>query len=74
LQYVSTIDAFLIHGIIKESLGLDATRAREAVGSLKNFGIDINKVCVKLLNDGVMAFEDAFNLLIKAIENKEERL
>lgn len=70
----STIEAFLEHGIIKDALGLEISQANEIVGSLNNFGIDIDKVCAELLRDGVLAFENSFNSLLKTIELKESKL
>lgn len=70
----ATMDAFIDHGIIKNSLSQDIGGAQEVIGVLKDFGIDIDKVCAGLLRDGVAAFEKSFNSLLKTIEFKEGRL
>lgn len=63
-----TIDAFLDHGIIEEALSPDITKAEEIVTSLRSFGIDIEEVCAELLKQGVVAFQDSFNSLLRTIE------
>lgn len=70
----STIDAFLDHGIINNALSSDLSDANRIIVSLKNFDIDINQVCAKLLRNGVSAFENSFNSLLKTIESKKVKL
>lgn len=69
-----TIEAFIDHGIIKESVTSDVTDAREVINSLNNFGIDINSVCRQLLKQGVIAFEKSFKSLLSSIEEKSRNL
>ncbi len=70
----STLDAFLDHGEIREVLGADVYDAQEVIGNLNKFGIDINTVCAKLLNDGVTSFEESFDSLLNSIEAKSKNL
>ena len=70
----STLDAFLDHGEIREVLGADVYDAQEVIGNLNKFGIDINTVCAKLLNDGVTSFQESFDSLINSIETKSKNL
>lgn len=67
-----TLDAFLDHGNIEESLSKDVDDARNTINALKDSGIDINDVCLKLLDDGVVAFQKSFRSLLDAIETKKE--
>ncbi len=70
----ATLKAFLDYGSIENALTSDSSSASKIFESLKGFGIDINQICAKLLKNGVMAFEDSFNSLLKTIESKEENL
>ena len=66
----NTFDAFLDHGIVKEALTKDVTAAQIVIEELRTLNIDINEVCLKLLNDGVIAFEKSFDFLLVSIEEK----
>jgi len=66
----NTWAAFLDHGIPKEVLTQGIDDAIRMISELKQHGIDINDVCKKLLDDGVLAFEKSFDSLLKSIENK----
>ena len=65
-----TLEAFLDHGVVKETLTADADEAQGIIDALQRLGIDINAVCAKLLEDGVVAFEKSFDSLLDAIEKK----
>jgi transaldolase len=66
----NTLEAFLDHGVIQATLTADADEAQGVVDALQRLGIDINDVCAKLLEDGVVAFEQSFDSLLSAIEKK----
>ncbi|UCC94548.1 MAG: transaldolase [Candidatus Omnitrophota bacterium] len=70
----STFEAFLDHGEVKETLTSDVKDAEAVIGNLKELGIDIDKVCAKLLEDGVVAFQKSFISLLKGIEIKVKKL
>ncbi len=65
-----TLDAFLDHGIVKETLKQNVKEAEEMINNLKGFGIDINVICARLLDEGVIAFEKSFDSLLNTIEIK----
>lgn len=67
-----TFAAFMDHGIIMETITKDAGDAGNIIESLKGFGIDVNTVCLKLLDDGVAAFQKSFESLLNAIETKKK--
>lgn len=69
----ATLSAFMDHGKVKEAAG-SAKEASAVIQSLQEFGIDINQVCAKLLDDGVTAFDKAFVALMEAIEKKAAQL
>ena len=69
-----TIYAFLDHGKVGEALTGDTKAASKIIDDLMNVDIDINDVCRKLLDDGVVAFEKSFDSLMNAIEKKREKI
>lgn len=69
----ATLNAFMDHGKAREADG-SAKEAQAAIHNLKDFGIDIDQVCLKLLDDGVAAFDKAFVALMEAIEKKAAQL
>jgi len=66
-----TFNAFLDHGKVEEALTSDASEAQKIISALKNLGIDINDVCARLLEEGVVAFEKSFDSLLNSIEKKK---
>lgn len=70
----NTFKAFLDHGVIRESLPSDVEQAQNIIKGLKSFGIDLNNVCAKLLDEGVVAFEKSFDSLLDSIESKTNSL
>jgi len=69
-----TLEAFLDHGRIAEALPGDIRQAQDIIEGLGRFGIYIEDVCNKLLEDGVVAFQESFASLLKAIEEKAAKL
>ena len=65
-----TIEAFLDHGEVQESLTGNAEQAQKILNSLHGFGIDEAAICGELLQDGVVAFEKSFESLLGSIEKK----
>jgi transaldolase len=65
-----TFQAFLDHGVARETLTADAEAAKGVIAALKKLGIDVSAVCEQLLADGVVAFEQSFASLLQAIERK----
>jgi transaldolase/transaldolase/glucose-6-phosphate isomerase len=69
-----TLEAFLDHGKARKSLPGDRAQAEETLARLQQSGIDIDEVCRKLLDDGVAAFQRAFDSLLEAIAGKAQKL
>jgi len=69
-----TLEAFLDHGEVSEALPGDLEHARAIIEALADYGIDINVVCGRLQEDGVVAFQNSFSSLLGAIEDKVARL
>jgi len=66
----NTIAAFLDHGIVKEALTADAKASQETIDRLSQFGIDIDRVCAKLLEEGAGSFTASFESLLSTLETK----
>ncbi len=70
----NTLYAFLDHGVVEEALTCDTREAQKIIDDLMSLGINIDDVCKRLLEDGVVAFEKSFNSLLIAIEEKAKTL
>ncbi|GAB4541442.1 MAG: hypothetical protein Fur0020_10840 [Thermodesulfovibrionia bacterium] len=66
----NTLEAFLDHGIIEEALPGNVDKAIGVINTLKAFGIHIDDVCLRLLDEGVKAFQKSFQSLLKTIDEK----
>ncbi|MCJ7568100.1 MAG: transaldolase [Anaerolineales bacterium] len=66
----ATLDAFVDHGIIANTLELDVEAAEAELQQLSELGIDLNEITNQLLRDGVDAFAKAFRSMLASIENK----
>lgn len=69
-----TFNAFLDHGEVKESLIQDVSSAKKLIDDLMKAGIDIDDVCMQLLKEEVMAFEQSFDSLLNSLEKKRRVL
>ena len=69
-----TLLAFVDHGQVKEAFTYDVAAAQEVMDRLRERGIDIDHVCSDLLHDGLVAFSDAFEALMTALEKKAAQL
>jgi len=65
-----TLEAFLDHGTVREAITADAKEAEKTIEELSRFGVDIDAVCAKLLDDGVAAFTKSFDSLLNSIREK----
>jgi transaldolase len=66
----ATLDAFVDHGIIANTLELDVEAAEAELQQLSELGIDLNEITNQLLRDGVDAFAKAFRSMLASIESK----
>ncbi len=69
-----TLDAYLDHGAVKIALPHDVAQAQKNIESLRQLGVDVNVVCLKLLEEGLVAFEKSFEELLLCIEKKSLQL
>ncbi len=69
-----TLEAYLDHGKVQLALPKDVAQAQLRIEELREAGVDPNVVCLKLLEDGLAAFEKSFEDLLASIEEKSKRL
>jgi transaldolase len=69
-----TLDAFLDHGVVEEALTGAAGESQKTVDTLNDFGIDVNSICAKLLEDGAASFTKSFQSLMATIEKKVKEM
>jgi transaldolase len=70
----ATIDAFVDHGIVKETLSKGIQEAKEQINSLKELGINLDLITHKLQVDGVKSFSDSFSSLLKSLDVKIKKI
>jgi transaldolase len=70
----TTLENFIDHGTIAETLTADLDDARQKLAKLTNLGINLDSVTQKLQQDGVVAFADPFEALMRSIAEKRKKL
>ncbi|MGH2387518.1 MAG: transaldolase [Chloroflexota bacterium] len=70
----ATIEDFLDHGRIRNSLQEDVAGARAFLNQLKEAGIDLDAVTQKLQVDGVASFSKSFDDLLATISGKRQEM
>ncbi len=66
----NTLDAFIDHGTIADTLSDGADDSRDTFSVLDKNGIDIDQICAKLLDEGLKSFVKSFESLLETIESK----
>ena len=69
-----TIEAFRDHGKAGETLSQDLEKANYVINRLNNLGIDVERVCKKIQDDGVAAFVSSFEKLIESLDKKRKTI
>ena len=67
---LATLNAFNDHGKVADTIGQGVDEARAQLKRLSGLGIDLEDVCRKLTDDGLVLFSKALENLLKAIEAK----
>jgi transaldolase len=67
---MSTLQAFLDHGKVRDSLLENGNEAEKFLAGLKNFNIDLNSVTDQLLKDGVQAFTQAYDQMLDSLRGR----
>ncbi len=70
----ATLDSFMDHGRVAETLTRDWEGARRQIEKLAELGIDLQAVTRQLQDEGVVAFAKPFDALMQSITEKRERL
>lgn len=67
-----TLAAFLDHGQVRPSLEENLAEGKQALAGLEKLGISLSVVTSQLEDEGVKSFLDAFNVLLKAIDQRRK--
>lgn len=67
-----TMQKFLEHGKVQQTLTQGVDQAAKDIQQLADLGIDLEKTAGKLLNEGILAFVQPFEGLMTAIEKKRD--
>jgi len=69
----ATMDAFRDHGIVRRTLDADLAKADKVMADLERAGIGMQKVTAQLLEEAIKLFDDAFQKLLAAVEQKRRK-
>lgn len=64
---VETIEAFVLHGTVKKALPIDTLLIEEHFAKIAAVGIDMQAVLDKQIEDGLVAFKDAFRDILERL-------
>jgi transaldolase/glucose-6-phosphate isomerase len=70
----ATLQAYMDHGTVSQSLDADLDAAQEHLDRLSNVGLDLSSITDDLQEEGVAAFAQSFDAMMNAIALKRERL
>jgi transaldolase len=70
----ATVDSFMDHGRVAETLTRGLAEAQRQIAKLVELGIDLNAITQQLQDDGVAAFARPFDALLQSIAEKRDRL
>ena len=69
-----TLDAFIDHGVAKNTITENVDDSYQHMDKLDSMGIDLTEITDALLDDGVKVFADSFDKLIGNISQKRDTL
>ncbi len=69
----ATMDAFRDHGIVRRTLDADLATADKIMADLERAGISMQRVTNQLLEEAIKLFDDAFQKLLAAVEQKRRK-
>jgi transaldolase/glucose-6-phosphate isomerase len=70
----ATLEAFLDHGTVADTLESGVDKAREVLEQLKINKIDLRKITETLETEGVKLFVDAYDKLLSGLRSKKESM
>ena len=71
---LSTIDALLDHAQVERTLDQDVEQARADYAAIERAGVSMEKVTLRLQQEGVQKFADSFNQLLDTISTKRQQM
>lgn len=71
---LGTLAAFRDHGVARATLDENLEEARQTFVGLRELGVDMDAVTLKLQEDGVRLFADAFDRLLVSIRSKQQAI
>jgi transaldolase len=69
-----TLQAFLDHGLVERTVDRELDQARAAVARLAEIGVDMQAITDRLLDEGVVKFEQSFQDLMDSLDSKRQSL
>lgn len=69
---LETLDAFQMHGELRNSLESDVEQAYRDIEALTDFGIDLGQITKELEQEGVAKFSESYDQLLKSLEEQRE--
>lgn len=66
----ATMEAFIDHGVVEDRIGSDIDGALSRRLAMADSGVDLGLATSRLMDQGVQAFVQAFDDLVRAIESK----
>ncbi len=70
----ATLNAYRDHGTVAMTIDQGLQKAKDQLSRLKELGIDLNAITEKLQKDGLTAFSESFDKMMKAFAEKREVL
>ncbi len=70
----ATLDAFIEHGVVAETLAVGLDEAEAQLAQLAESGIDLDAITQKLQDDGVASFAKSFESLLGSVAAKQDIL
>ena len=71
---LKTLEAFLDHGVVAQTVTQGLDEARQLFADLASLGIDMEQVSNELEVEGVQKFADSYNELLQSIEQQRTEL
>ncbi len=62
-----TLEAFIDHGVVRNTLESDSNSARQALDELAALGIDLDRVTAELEPEGIEAFAKSYEQLLATL-------
>ncbi|MBS3752318.1 MAG: transaldolase [Anaerolineales bacterium] len=66
-----TLDAFLDHGTVSNTLTTDIEKVKQQLSQLSSLGINLENITKELLDEGVVKFANSFDELMVSISKKK---